>query len=42
MEDAYVDVKNKLRSINGKISSLGDKYEIESNTEYVDGIALRK
>lgn len=38
MEDVYVDVKNKLSSINGKISSLGDKYEIESNTEYVDSI----
>ena len=38
MEDVYVDVKNKLSSINGKISSLGDKYEIESNTEYVDNV----
>lgn len=38
MENVYVDVKNKLSSINGKISSLGDKYEIESNTEYVDSI----
>ena len=38
MENVYVDVKNKLSSINGKISSLGDKYEIESNTEYVDNI----
>ena len=38
MEDVYVDVKNKLSSINGKISSLGDKYETESNNEYVDSI----
>ena len=38
MEDVYTDVKNKLSSINGKISPLGDKYEIESNTEYVDSI----
>ena len=38
MEDVYADVKNKLSSINGKISSLSDKYEIESNNEYVDSI----
>ena len=38
MENVYVDVKNKLSSINGKISPLGDKYEIESNNEYVDNI----
>lgn len=38
MEHVYADVKNKLSSINSKISQLGDKYEIESNTEYVDNI----
>lgn len=38
MENVYVDVNNKLNIINGKISPLGDKYEIESNTEYVDNI----
>ena len=38
MEDVYVDIKDKLNGINGKLNSLGDKYEIESNTEYVDSI----